>query len=59
MKRYRIKETYEVTGWNYVEAETIEEAEKLFENNDCVDTFDEMNADWEYQTTDWKSLQEV
>lgn len=59
MKRFKIRETYTVTGWNYVEAENIEEAEKAFEDNDCIDDFNEVEANWEYETTDWKTLQEV
>lgn len=60
MKRFKIWETYTVSGWHYVKAETLEEAERYFVQDSAdVDLNDFDDEEWEYESTDWKSLQET
>lgn len=47
MKTFRIKETYLVTGWTYVKAETKEQAEELLDSGQVDESsFVEGNYEW-------------
>lgn len=56
MKTFKVKETFLVTGWTYVKAETQEEAEEKL-NQGYEDNFKE--EDYRHEETFWKTFQET
>lgn len=58
MKRWRIKETYIVTGWTYIYAETKEQATQKLDNGEGEFDVTE-DDDLKHKSTDWKTLEEV
>jgi hypothetical protein len=51
MRRWRVKETWKVTGWAFVEAHTREEAEMMLENGEGDFEQDSKDAEWAYDST--------
>lgn len=56
MKKFKVKEKFVVEGWTYVNAESIEEAQKKLEDGE-EDYFSE--TDYKHSSTDWKTLKEA
>lgn len=55
--RFRIKETYKITQWTYIIANSKEEAIKKLEGDFAG--YDSEEIDAECEDTDWDSLEEV
>lgn len=56
MKRFRVREIFTVTGWTYIDAENISEAEiKL--TSECGEF--ERTGELDIYETDWETLEEV
>lgn len=55
--RFRVWETYIVSGWSYIQAKDLDEAGDLFEKTDPMIDFNKEK--WEYIETRWDTLQEV
>ncbi len=63
MKRFRVRETVKVSGWTYVNADNIEEAEKKLNGDIDVSMSDDImfESDGIYDdlVTHWETLEEV
>jgi hypothetical protein len=57
MKRFRVRESYEVEGYTYINAETIEEARKEIEKGDGY--FEDDTTPNEPLETFWDTLEEL
>lgn len=58
MKTFRIRETYTIRGWTYVQAEDQENAEHKLDQMEIANT-DFREDDREHEDIDWDSLEEV
>lgn len=56
-KWFKVKETYKVTGYTYVQASTKEEAAYLVERGDFHLDIDNWEVD--HYNTDWDTLTEI
>lgn len=64
MKRYRVKETFKVTGWTYVEAKDSQEAEDILSGGNADDLETELlslpeSTSVDFHDTHWDTLEVV
>lgn len=61
-KRFKVKETYLVTGWSYLYAKNLEDAQRMVDEGENYGVLDDLNGDdceFEHRKTFPETLQEA